>query len=64
MLGTHLHGLFDNPEVVDAFLGRLGIVRSDEDVSYLGLAEENLDRLAEALRENLDMAYLNALVGL
>lgn len=63
VLGTHLHGLFDNPAVLESFLRRLGLDVAMED-NYLCLAEDNLDRLASAIRENLDMRYLEELVGL
>lgn len=62
VIGTHLHGLFDNPQVVDSFLDFLGVSR-EEDQHYLALAEDNLDRLAETMRECLDMEYLYSLLG-
>jgi adenosylcobyric acid synthase len=62
VLGTHLHGLFGNPPALVSFLRRLGLETTQED-PYLRLAEDNLDRLAAAIRESLDMKYLEELVG-
>jgi adenosylcobyric acid synthase len=62
VLGTHLHGLFDDPRALQAFLGHLGLTGVDGN-TYLGLAEDNLDHLAQALEEHLDVEYLMRLVG-
>jgi len=56
VFGTHLHGLFDNREVISAFLRFLGRSRPVE--SYRQLAEDNVVHLAQVMRETLDIEYV------
>ncbi len=60
VFGTHLHGLFNNPEAVEALCRFLGIpVREDD---YNERAEKSLDEFAAIIAERLDMQYLHDLV--
>ena len=58
--GTYIHGIFDNEgiteTVVKALADRKGAVLSDYDASgHREFKEKEYDRLADVLRENLDM---------
>jgi adenosylcobyric acid synthase len=57
IIGTYLHGLFDQPAACDALLRWAGLhdVRSPD---YPALREAQLDRLADALERHLDLAAL------
>lgn len=62
VFGTHLHGLFNNPEVVRALLRYLD--RNEPVESYGELAEGNIASLARVIRENLDIGYVREIMGL
>jgi adenosylcobyric acid synthase len=63
ILGTYLHGLFDAAPARDALLRWAGLaVRETPD--YRALREAGIDRLADALRDCLDMAALERCLGL
>lgn len=62
IFGTHLHGLFHNPEVVSAFLKYLG--RNVTVKSYLRVVDENLHRLSQVMKERLDMEFIYSLARL
>ena len=47
ILGTYLHGVFDNPEACNALLRWAGL-NSDRAVDAANLRQESLDRLADA----------------
>jgi adenosylcobyric acid synthase len=56
MLGTYIHGLFHNADFTRAFLSRLRQLRGLPAVSTTALnKEEHYDKLADIVRENLDM---------
>ena len=57
VLGTYLHGLFDQAEACDALLAWAGL---DAPVSqdYFALRETHIDRLADALEQHLDLDRL------
>ncbi len=64
--GTYIHGLFDN----DAFRGRLlnGLraragLPQRAPVKYGAVREEGIDAMADAIRENLDIGYIEDLIG-
>ena len=68
ILGTHLHGLFDNPEFL---LGWINFLRLGKGLPLLepsqipGINRElNYDRLAAVVRQHLDMAALGRIMGL
>ena len=57
VLGTYLHGLFDCPDVCDAILHWAGLSGHDApDLTVI--REQQLDRLADALEEHLDINKL------
>ena len=67
--GTYLHGIFDAPEVIPALrkslARRRGITLPEEaPVDYTAFKEKEYDRLAEVLRQSLDMDRIYAIMGL
>lgn len=64
VLGTYLHGLFDEASACTALLSRLGLEdKGAAAVDYAAHRERELDRLADALEEQLDMAQVLELLG-
>ena len=62
--GTYLHGLLHNDGVRGALLRALGRHEVGESaVAFEARREAAFDRLASVMREHLDMARVNALVG-
>lgn len=55
--GTYIHGIFDNPSVIERVLRQI-----DPDISatvdYKARKEEGYNRLADVIRENVDMEYI------
>ena len=64
--GTYLHGLFDAPELRDAFLGRLRAAAGlpERAPGASGAGPSDIERLADHVEAHLDMARLHAIVGL
>lgn len=63
VIGTYLHGLFDHPHALYAWLGHAGL---DAPASFdLGaLREATLDRLADVIDTHMDTSVLDRLFGL
>jgi adenosylcobyric acid synthase len=66
--GTYLHGIFDNSRFTRAFLNEIrrfkGLgARDDYPSDYWQYKEEQYDRLAGIVRENLDLAKIYAILG-
>ncbi len=68
VLGTYLHGIFDNDGVRRAFIDwlrrRKGMAPLGRVTSYRAFREANLDRLAEWFQGNVDLPALFRLIGL
>jgi adenosylcobyric acid synthase len=70
VLGTYLHGLFDNAGLRRALLQHLaaakGLAAAPETAAWGNLAtlDEQFDRLAAAVRASLDLPRLRAMAGL
>lgn len=63
VVGTYLHGLFDDPDALPAWLRWAGL----PDVATLdmhALREASIERLADAVEQHLDTARLATLMGL
>lgn len=61
VMGSYLHGLFDHPDACDALLRWAGLETArtpDFDTLY----EAGIDRVADALRDHLDLALLDGLL--
>lgn len=64
--GTYIHGIFDSNEFREYILNGIRRSKSLDEKSSVDLKhkrEEELERLAETVRENLDMNYIYNLVG-
>jgi len=66
--GTYLHGIYENDVFRQGIINRLrerkGLPRTDSSVNYAAVKERALDKLAEMVRENLDMKFIKGLIGL
>jgi adenosylcobyric acid synthase len=66
--GTYLHGIFDNDlfrrDIINALRERKALPPLGPLVSYSKLKEKALDTLAAAVRDNLDMAFVERIMGL
>lgn len=65
--GTYVHGIFDKAEtameIVNILAVRKGVrVKTDEVMDYSAFKETQYDKLAEVLREYLDMDYIYGLM--
>ncbi|MEN8169508.1 MAG: cobyric acid synthase [Pseudomonadota bacterium] len=59
VLGSYLHGLFDHPQACRALLRWAGMSEA-ESIDYHTIKERELDRLADTLEQQLDIANLLA----
>jgi adenosylcobyric acid synthase len=64
VFGTYLHGLFDNPNLRQAWLQSLGWEAAFSGLSMAEVREREYDRLAQQMRESLDMERVYQIVGL
>ena len=65
--GTYIHGIFDNSEFTNHFLNEVrklkGLDRIDENFSYSDYKNREYNKLAEVLRENLDIKKIYEIMG-
>ena len=64
VFGTYLHGLFDNPNLRRAWLQSLGWDAAFSGLSMAEVREREYDRLAQQVRESLDMERVYPIAGL
>ncbi len=68
VFGTHVHGFFDNPQVLQAFINdiRREKLLPELEMSQLGIVEKNsrFDHLADIVRSSLDMEKVYQIMGL
>lgn len=62
VLGTYLHGIFDAPEACAALLAWAGVANTEQP-DYEALAENEINRLADLVKEHLDTARLLKILG-
>lgn len=55
--GTYIHGIFDNGAVVENILGLVG-VKAVEKLDFRQYKDENYNKLANLVRENIDLEYI------
>jgi adenosylcobyric acid synthase len=63
IMGSYLHGLFDDPQALHALLHWAGL-RDAVTVDVHALRETSIDRLADVIDEHLDTAALERLLGM
>lgn len=58
--GTYVHGIFDKcaDKVVSCLCKKKGVTLGDTKIDYDSLVERELDRLADSVRESLDMEFI------
>jgi adenosylcobyric acid synthase len=66
--GTYLHGIFENDALRRAIINhsrkRLGLPPADSTIEYALLKDQAINSLANIVKENLDMSFINRIVGL
>ena len=63
ILGTYIHGIFDDTEARNALLAWAGLA-AGEDFDYLAMQELEIERLADVLEQELDISGLLQSVGI
>ncbi|SCZ79381.1 cobyric acid synthase [Pseudobutyrivibrio xylanivorans] len=67
LLGTYVHGIFDNGDLAYRLVSEIaqskGLSLEADSVDYQQLKEAEYDKLAQVLRENLDMEYIYKILG-
>lgn len=66
--GTYMHGIFDGQEFCDSFINMLcarrGITsKSGVRISFEEYKQREYDKLADVIRENMDMKYIYEIIG-
>lgn len=61
VMGTHLHGLLDDPRLLEALARHAGV--EPPEARPAGEAEECLDRVADTIERELDMGLLDSMAG-
>ena len=56
--GTYLHGILDNPDVLDYLAEGLVASQAEKPFDYAAYKEEQYDRLAAWVREHVDFDYI------
>lgn len=64
VMGTYVHGIFDEAEAASEILQWAGLRRQGQAVDYKAHRLEQLDRLADLVEDCLDIDFLNKLLGL
>ncbi|MGI6205435.1 MAG: cobyric acid synthase [Anaerovoracaceae bacterium] len=64
VFGTYIHGLFDSDDFRHAFLRMIGADGKNFSSGYRKYREEQFDKLADLLRENLDIGKIYEIAGL
>jgi adenosylcobyric acid synthase len=63
LLGTYLHGLFDNTAVINAVFRWAGVFAHGE-LDYYKIKEDGIDRIANAIKEHLDLGFLGSVLDI
>ncbi len=66
ILGTYVHGIFDNGDLayrlVEALASKKGVVLQAQDYDFNAIKEAEYDKLADVVRNNLDMDFIYSLI--
>ncbi len=60
IIGSYLHGIFDHPQACQLLLHWAGL-KKVERLDYHAIQEHEINRLADAIEEHLDLGFLNTL---
>lgn len=67
IIGTYIHGIFDNSEFTSHILNKVrerkGLDRINENFSFAEYKDREYDKLAQVLRENLDIGAIYRIMG-
>ncbi len=63
IMGSYFHGLFDRQTACDALLQWAGL-KQVQSPDYFALREQQIERLADCIEENIDMKLIMQLLGL
>lgn len=63
IMGCYLHGLFEHPEACQAILHWAGLPGKHQAVDYHAHRQRELDRLADALEEHIDLGQVMDMLG-
>ncbi len=63
IMGTYLHGLFESTAACDALLNWAGL-KNTQTVDYAQRCDADIDRIADAVEQHLDLAAIDRLLGL
>lgn len=61
--GSYIHGIFDNPSVVDCLLAPFTKEQTAETFDYDAFRQKQYDRLADEMRKNLDIEALYRIIS-
>jgi adenosylcobyric acid synthase len=64
IMGTYVHGIFDEPAACEAFLNWAGLNSATGAVDYGQHRLTQLDRLADQIEQHLDTDWLREQLGL
>jgi len=67
IMGTYIHGIFDGIEFREYILNSLRTKKAilpKKSMEYESLREKELDKLADIVRESLDMAFIYKIIGI
>ena len=66
VIGTYVHGIFDNFEFTNSFLNKIrqnkGLEYVDNKFSYSEYKDREYDKLAKVLRENIDIEKIYEII--
>ena len=66
VFGTYVHGVFDEGDIALDLVKKIADqkgIKLGERVNYKAFKEKEYDKLAEVLRDNLDMEYIYSILG-
>ncbi|WP_087461776.1 cobyric acid synthase [Oleiphilus messinensis] len=63
VFGTYLHGIFDQPDALQAILNWCGL-QPETRVDINTLREQSIDRLADSMEQHLDMGKILQMLGM
>ncbi|MDP3259176.1 MAG: cobyric acid synthase, partial [Thermodesulfovibrionales bacterium] len=66
--GTYIHGIFENDsfrrEIINSIREQRKLPPVDSAIKYSEMKERAIDALADIVKENMDMAFINRIIGL